>query len=190
MNNRFVGKDEFEEIGRELTEFAEKREAVIRQSRCIIALSKQIIYSVQRGNIAEAEKLMKGIKADVKALPAERYDADIQSVALQEYVEAACFFGFVKDKKLATRSELEVGTESYLLGLCDLTGELVRQAVNYAINKKYDEAMEIKELVEEIYGAFLKLDLRGGLLRKKADALRWDLKKLEEIALNIAMRKS
>lgn len=186
--HKMLDKKEFEDIRKEMESFEEKREEVIRTARDIIHLSKQMIYSVQRHEVKEAEKLVEEIKTKVESLPEKHYDTDIQYVAVQEYVEAMAFLNFVKHKKIPTRKELNVDIENYLLGLCDLTGELVRQAVNYIINKKDAEALEIKKVVEEIYGEFLKFNLRGGNLRKKADAIKWNLNKLEDLALSITLK--
>ncbi|MDI6737137.1 MAG: hypothetical protein QME12_01315 [Nanoarchaeota archaeon] len=183
-----INASEFSEIRKELKESEEKRESVIRKSRDIIMLSKQIIYSAQRGDLKKAEDICGEIKKLVSGLPKEYCGTDMESVAVQEYVEAVCFFEFVKNKKLPSRKELGADTENYLLGLCDLTGELVRQAVNATINKRYDEALHIKDFVSEIYGEFLQFDLRGGQLRNKADSIKWNLKKLEDLALTISVK--
>ena len=83
---------------------------------------------------------------------------------------------------------MKVDVEHYLLGLCDLTGELVRKAVNDIIRKKYGNALKIKELVEEIYGEFLKLDLRNNELRVKSDSIKYNLKKLEDIVYDLKIK--
>lgn len=181
-----LDKKEFESIRKDLKEYEEKRENLIRKSRDVIRLSKLAIYSCQRNEFKEAEEALSQIKVLVKEIPAESYDTDIGSVAIQEYVEAACLYEFMKSGKIASRKSLSVDAEHYLLGLCDLTGELVRQAINDVINKKTEHAMKIRELVNDIYGEFLKLDLRNGELRKKADSIKWNLKKLEELALDVA----
>lgn len=183
-----INAGEFAEIRKELKQSEEKREETIRKSRDIIMLSKQIIYSAQRGDLKKAEALCSEIRKAVSLLPKEYCGTDMESVAVQEYVEAVCFFEFVKNRKLMTRKELSADTENYLLGLCDLTGELVRQAVNAAINKRYEEALQIKDFVSEIYGEFLQFDLRGGQLRNKADSIKWNLKKLEDLALGISIK--
>ena len=184
-----INANEFSEIRKELKASEEKREIVIRKSRDIIMLSKQIIYSAQRGDLKKAEALCADIRKAVGELPKGYCGTEMESVAVQEYVEAVCFVEFVKSGKLLTRQELGADTESYLLGICDLTGELLRQAVNAAINKRYDEALKIKDFVAEIYGEFLQFDLRGGQLRNKADSIKWNLKKLEDLALGISVRQ-
>ncbi|MFO7711234.1 MAG: hypothetical protein R6V53_05710, partial [Candidatus Woesearchaeota archaeon] len=81
-----------------------------------------------------------------------------------------------------------VDTESYLLGLCDLTGELMRKAVNEVINKNPDMVYKIKDLITELYSEILKFDLRNSELRKKSDSIKWNLSKVEDIIYNLEMR--
>lgn len=181
-----LDKKDFEDIRKDLEKYEEKREEIIRKSRDVIRLSKLIIYSCQRNELKEAEKALAECKSVLKTIPLEYYDTDIETVAFQEYVEAACFYEFIRSGKVPSKKDLGVKAEHYLLGLCDLTGELVRQAVNDVINKKNDRALVIREVVNDIYGEFLKLNLRNGELRKKADSIKWNLKKLEELALDIA----
>jgi len=184
-----LDKREFLKIGKDLRIFEEKREQVIILSREIIQLSKQIIYALHRDDINKASKIVKDIKSKVTKLPKEYFDAGIQNVALQEYVEAVCFYEFLRNNKIPTRTLLKVDTENYLMGLCDLTGELMRKAVKAVIKKKFDYASKIKDLVEELYGEFLKFDLRNSELRKKSDSIKWNLQKLEDLMYNISVRK-
>ena len=179
---------EFGKIRKELAAFEAKRESVIRQSREIINLSKRIIYALHRNDIKTASSLVKDIEKKKKSLTNVRFDTNINAVALQEYAEAICYYHFVKNKKVPTATSLKIGNESYLLGLCDLTGELVRKAVNEVINKNFKVALEIKNLVEEIYGEFLKFNLRNGELRKKSDQIKWNLKKLEDVVFELKLK--
>ena len=78
-----------------------------------------------------------------------------------------------------------MGTVEYLLGLCDLTGEVMWRGVNSVIKKNYKEALACKDVVDDIYGQFLRFNLRNSELRKKSDAIKWNLKKLEDIAYDI-----
>ena len=185
-----INKNEFKKIQQEMHKIELKREEVIQLSRNIITVSKQIIYAAQRNDLKEAEKSIKSIKENIKKLRKININTDtnINSVALQEYVEAIAFFEFVKNKKIPTKASLGVSAEDYLSGLCDLTGELVRKAIYDVIHKKFDEATIIKELVHDIYGEFLKLHLRNGELRKKSDSIKWNLKKLEEVMYDISMK--
>ena len=179
-----INKRHFSTIRKELKGLVKKREGVIQGSREIITLSKQIIYGIHRNDLRSIVPLIKKIKNKVKSLPRQHFDTDINKVALQEYVEALAYYHFIKYKKLISKSALKVDAEAYLLGLADLSGELVRRAGAEIIRRNYKEAERIKKFVNLLYGEFIKLELRGSDLRKKADALRWNLKKLEEIMLD------
>ena len=187
-----INKADFVKIRKEMHSIEEKREQIIQLSREAISLSKQIIYAAQRNDFKEADKTVSEINKKIATLKKVNLplDTNINSVALQEYVEARAFYDFVKGKPIPTKSSLGVSAEDYLCGLCDLTGELVRKAVYDVIHKNFDEAAKIKELVHEIYGEFLKLHLRNGELRKKSDAIKWNLKKLEEVMYDISMKRN
>ncbi|MBS3098103.1 hypothetical protein J4209_04890 [Candidatus Woesearchaeota archaeon] len=186
-----LDKIEFNKIRKEMEEFDEKRERFIQRSREIIKLSKQIIYAAHRDDLKDATGLVMDIKKRKKELDnisKVPLDTEIGNVAVQEYAEALCYYNFVKNREIPTRKELDVDTESYLLGLCDLTGELGRKAVADIIQKKFKQALLIKELVDEIYGEFLKFNLRNSELRKKSDQIKWNLKKLEDIIFDVKIK--
>ncbi|QQG38954.1 MAG: hypothetical protein HYS32_00620 [Candidatus Woesearchaeota archaeon] len=183
-----INKKEFHNIRKDLENFEEKREQVIQLSREIITLSKQIIYSIHRDELNLVPPLITKIKAKVKSLPPSHHDTDIYKVALQEYAEALAYYHFVKDKKLVLRKELGLDSECYLLGLCDFTGELVRKATTHIIQGNTKEAEEIRRFVEDLYGEFIKFNFRNGDLRKKTDMLRGNLRRLEEIMVNVKLR--
>ena len=181
-----INNKDFEAIRKELNSFEAKREETIQSSRSVITLSKQIIYSVHRNDLENALKLIKEIKEKIRKLDRNKsYDTGISSVAFQEYVEAIAFYEIIKNKKLPSKKELDVDVESYLCGLADLTGELGRKAVHDAIKKDFKSVTQIKEVVEEIYGEFLKFDLRNGELRKKSDAIKWNLNKIEDLVFSL-----
>lgn len=184
-----INKKDFENIRKELGKFEERREATIRNSRDVIRLSKQIIYSVHRNDLNNAAELLKEINTQIKLLDKHKsYDTSISFVAYQEYVEAVVLFEIVKNNNLPTSEKLNVDVFAYLSGLADLTGELARKAVHDAIKKDFESVSKIRSIVEEIYGEFLKFDLRNGELRKKSDAIKWNLNKLEDLVFSLSAR--
>lgn len=184
-----LDKRDFVRIRKSMDTYEKKREETIQKSREVIKLSKEIIYSLHRNDMKRATAGMKKIKILVNKLGRKAYGTGMNSVAQQEYVEAMAFYYFIKHKRIPTSVEVKVGVAEYLLGLCDLTGELGRKAVNEAIKNNHKIVYEIKELVTEIYGEFLKFDLRNGELRKKSDSIKWNLKKLEDLMFSIKVRK-
>ncbi len=186
-----IDKNDFGALNAEIASFDEKRDFLIKDSRNVIKLSKLIIYSLHRNELQEAEKLISQIKKELLGLEKHfakhdelKYSPSFK-ISVQEYVEAMALFVFLKEKRLATRKELNVDAESYILGICDLTGELVRKAINSAIIKDFKIAIEIKDFVSELYGEMLKFDFRNGPMRKKFDGIKYDLKKLEDLAYDL-----
>jgi predicted translin family RNA/ssDNA-binding protein len=186
-----IDQNDFNELRKEVGSFDEKRELLIKDSRNVVKLSKLIIYSLHRNGLNDAEKLVTQIKEELAAVGKHasahdelKYSASYK-MAVQEYVEAMAFFIFLKEKRLVTRKELNVDPESYLLGVCDLTGELARKAINSAIAGDFRTALEIKDFVSDLYGEFLRFDFRNGALRKKFDSIKYDLKKLEDLIYDI-----
>ncbi|MFH1053597.1 MAG: hypothetical protein V1740_04250 [Candidatus Woesearchaeota archaeon] len=181
-----IDKKQFSEIRKELEAFEDSREQVISSSRDIIKLSKQIISGLHRDDADK--KLISEITSKVKKLPKTNFDTGMGNVAVQEYVEAICFYDFVVKGKIPSYKELNVDVQSYLLGLSDLSGELVRKGVNSVIKKDYKMTIKIKDFVTELYNEFLQFTLRNGDLRRKVDEMKWNLKKLEDVAYDLSIK--
>ena len=180
-----INKESFTKIQKELESFEEKREKTIQNSREIIKVSKQLIYAIHRDD-AKIKELDAALETSYKKLDSSQsYDTSIASVAVQEYVEAKTYLSLMQEGKLVTPSELKVPVAEYLMGLCDLTGELMRRAVNAAIKQDKATVQKIRDFVDELYGYFLEFDLRNGELRKKSDAIKWNMKKIEDVLLNL-----
>jgi predicted translin family RNA/ssDNA-binding protein len=108
--------------------------------------------------------------------------------ALQEYVEAVCYLSYIKGKELPSASSIEVEAEDYLMGLCDLTGELVRKAINSSIKEDYKKVLSIKDFVAEIYSVLMDFDFRSGNLRKKFDMIKYNVNRLEDIVFELKLK--
>ena len=100
-----INKKDFNKIIKELESFDEKRELLIKTSRKLLKLSKRLIYSIHRVNPKETAQLLKEIKK-LKSKIDKLIKKDIllsfegsYSEAMQEYAEAMCFYGFVKNEK-------------------------------------------------------------------------------------------
>jgi len=189
-----LNKSDFNSMRKEILDYDEQREHLIKKSRDVLKLSKQIIYAVHRGEIKEAEKLITEINKEKSALEKfAKHSILMESegsykVALQEYAEALLYHSVVKNKTLATRKELNLETIYYVLGLCDVTGELVRKAVYLAGKGQTKEVLLIKDLVDTLYGELLAFDFRDNEVRRKFDAMKYDLKKLEDLVLELKLK--
>jgi translin len=181
----------FSSLRKEIADKDAAREAVIVGSRPITKDAKVAIYSMHRGGMDEAESVLKRLKTEIADLRKKNESASetgSYSQAAQEYAEAMAFLIFLKEQRLATREEIGVEAEDYLLGICDLTGELERRAVFSVVNDHFDEVRKIKDFVSGIYEEFLKFDLRNSELRKKSDSIKWNLKRIDEILYDLKVR--
>lgn len=183
--------DEFASLKKDIETVDSKREALIAETREILKKSKGAIYSLQRGDSKAAEKALAELKPRIASLKPYSEDANYASVTkppIQEYVEAACFNGFVKTGKILPKKELGVSAENYIAGLCDLSGEIVRKAVNAAINDDARTVISAKTFIENLYYGLMQFDFRNGDLRRKFDGLKYDLKKMEDLLLSLKLQ--
>ncbi|MBW2983877.1 hypothetical protein KY361_02080 [Candidatus Woesearchaeota archaeon] len=189
-----LNKQDFKDMRNGFHKHDEQREQIIIKSRSLIKLSKQIIYSVHRDDFSDTASLIKEIESIKKQMDAivkknpQLLSVGAYKVGIGEYAEALLYCHFVKNKKLLTHKKLKVSPENYLFGLCDLTGELVRKAVFLAGKGKDKEVGNIKDIVDNIYGEALKFDVRDNELRRKIDSVKYDLKKLEDLVLDLKLK--
>ena len=181
----------FTKLREHIQNYDSERELLIKKSRDVLKLSKQIIYAVHRDEMDNAEKLIQEIetqKAELDKLAAHSKKMSTEGsykVAIQEYVEALLYYHFVKSGELI---ELDVAPEHYVLGLGDLPGELVRKAVFLAGKGEVDKVIKIKDEVDMIYGELLKFDFRNNDIRRKVDGIKYDLRKLEDLVLDLKLK--
>jgi len=109
--------------------------------------------------------------------------------ALEEYTEASCYVHYLKTKQIPTAKQIGVDVEIYLPALGDVVGELVRKAINSAAKGDYKTALQIKDTVEEIYAELMLFDWRNIPARRKFDAIKYGLEKLEDLALKIKFKR-
>ncbi len=188
-----LDEKEFAEMKACFQAFDEKRERIIKESRDILKLSKQAIYSIHRAELdTAAEQLAHAAKIKAKLDTEITCDSSLKTggygSALEEYVEAMTFLSFMRDGTIATMKSLGVCAEEYLGGLADLTGELCRQAVLLATKGDTARLGAIHAAIEEIYGQFVQFDFRNGDLRRKYDSIKYNLQKAERVLYDLTLK--
>ncbi len=188
-----LNKSEFATIRKELDTHSRAKIEVMKQSRDIVKTSKQLIYSIHRQDLKTSSTILKKIKAERKKLDKSADSPKLKYYhpylnGLQEYVEAVGYYHVMTENRIPTKAEMGVDAETYLMGLSDLTGELMRKGVDDMINERYDHAILMKDVVAEIYGLVLSLDLDGGEARRKSDQVKWNLAKLEDKVYDAKIR--
>ncbi|XP_013360189.1 PREDICTED: translin-associated protein X isoform X2 [Chinchilla lanigera] len=139
------------------------------------------------------------------------------TTGLQEYVEAVSFQHFIKtrslismdeinkqlifttedsgkenktDKQLVTWS-LKVTPVDYLLGVADLTGELMRMCINSVGNGDIDTPFEVSQFLRQVYDGFSFIGNTGPYeVSKKLYTLKQSLAKVENACYALKVRGS
>ncbi len=182
----------FEKLQNSIKGYDSLREELIKKSRDVLKLSKQLIYSVHRDDLAQAEELLNEIEQEKKELDdiAAKSEKLVfegsYKIAIQEYVEALLYYHFVKEGELI---DIDVSAVHFVLGLADLPGELNRRAVFLAGKGEVEAVVKIKDIVDLIYGELLKFDFRDNEIRRKVDAVKYDLRKLEDLVLDLKLKE-
>ncbi|KAI1772592.1 Translin [Hypoxylon cercidicola] len=139
----------FESFRSELDKHHDRRMKVGKVSRDVTALSKKIIFSLQRvrqlnkplpdrlkadidERMKEIAEHLATIEADVAGMNRYRYPL----YCLEEFVEAVSFSHYLQHQKLITPSQaqemlpanIELTSPDYVFGVFDLTGEMMRFA--------------------------------------------------------------
>lgn len=187
-------KELFPTLKKEHQAYSSARREVIRLSNDALAKSKQAIFAFQRGDwqkgddlLNEAEKSFQYLDKKYKKNVAVRQEGALKA-AHEEFLEAKFFSQASRFKKIDFVKNIDISMESYFGALSDLTGELVRLAVNKAATGKSEEVEKIKKIIGDILYELLQFDLTG-YLRTKYDQAKHNLKKIEEIHYDIKIRK-
>ncbi len=169
------------------------REILIKISRDVLRSSKVLIFTLHRGEFDVAKELYDGLLVEKKELDSIVKNHDklqfegSYSEACQEYIEALALFEILLNKKVLEKPN-DVSTMDYLLGLCDLTGEISRHVVHLAIERKKDDIKFYYIVVDSMMGEFVKFNLKNGQLRQKYDSIKYNLKKIENIMYDLSLK--
>ena len=195
-DDNYIDLQDFNALVSELTEYDQQRETVIKSSRDVLKLSKQAIYAIHRGDTDDAQiKIKSAEQAAHELLPLIVESPTLRqgafSSAIEEYAEAVIFLIYTLQARVATRAEITLAdAEEYLGGVLDFTGELNRVAVQKATQRDKASVQRARDVVEGLQGQFLRFDFRNGNLRKKYDALKYTLRKLENTLYELSLTEA
>ncbi|KAK0554450.1 Translin-1 [Tilletia horrida] len=88
-----------------------------------------------------------------------------------------------------TESRLFLTTEEYLHGLVNMINDLSRLAMNAVTVGDYASPLRMSAFVKEVHGGFQLLNLKNDSLRKRFDAIKYDVKRIEEVVYDLSLRK-
>lgn len=189
-----INKQAFAKISKTYASYAIERRKLFAASDEMLAKSKQAIFAAHRDDIPEAERLLAEVEtAERSFAPVFKKHPDISSegphrAALEEYAEAVQFLAFVKGEPLCIVKNIELDSDAVLGGLTDTVGEIARKCVQWATRGEYKKIDKSLEAGREIVSALMGLNLTG-YLRTKLDQAKGALRRIEDVAYDVAMRE-
>ncbi|KAL2133236.1 hypothetical protein VTI74DRAFT_2701 [Chaetomium olivicolor] len=174
----------FEQLRDELDQHHDRRERIVKASRDITALSKKIIFSLQRvrnidsnlpaniqsevdARLAEISKLLATIAPEIQGINRYRYSRSL--MCLEELVEALTFAHYLKTQTLISHAELNPIVEDLTRKGATPEDEIMADAADTAGTTEKPGAAPSTELPtvsltqdDYLYGVF---DLTGEMMR-------------------------
>jgi len=188
-----------DKIEKSIDEKDKAREQALKSSRDIIIGCRKAIQCIHQNLISDAEQHIDKAYSELSSLYSiiignhdDLYHAGFVENASQEVVEAKCLLNIMQGKDLPDPDEIKTTYSAYLLGLCDVVGELRRSALDF-IRKGDDlKANEYLDMMEKIYDAIIRFDYPSALvpIRKKQDMIRGLIEKTRgELAIASCERR-
>jgi predicted translin family RNA/ssDNA-binding protein len=170
-----------------------ERRQIISLANIVLHDSKRVIFSLHRGDLKKAGENLKEIEKILQKLEKNFGQQRINEegsyrASVEEYAEAKMFYFLITGKKIDKIKEVNLNFDSYLGGICDTTGELVRYAINQAASGKFEEVKKTKNTINEIMEQLVEFDMTG-YLRTKYDQAKGNLRKIEQIHYEINLKK-
>lgn len=187
-----IKKEFIEKLKGEYDQHEIQRRQIISASNIILHSSKRVIFSLHRGDETKAIESLMEIEKTMAELE-EKFgferlrEEGSYKACVEEYVEAKMFYLVVTGGVVEPVAGLQIDNESYLGGICDLTGEMVRLATNKAANGKFDEVTKIKQGMNSIMAELVEFDM-AGYLRTKYDQAKSNLRKIEQMDYEIKLK--
>ncbi|KAH6798675.1 Translin family protein [Perilla frutescens var. frutescens] len=215
-------KNAFSKYATYLNDLNDKRERVVKASRDITMNSKKVIFQVHRISKHNKVEVLQKAENDLAAVMDQYISRLVKelggtdfwklrraySPGVQEYVEAATLCSFCKTGTLLNLDEinaslrtlsnqsdepLQINVLDYLLGLADLTGELMRLAIGRISDGELEFAQKICRFVREIYRELTltapKMDDTSDM-KSKMDTMLQSVMKIENACFSVHVRGS
>lgn len=169
-----------DKIEKSIDETGKAREQALKSSREIIIGCRKAIQCLHQDLIENAEEHIDKAYSELTRLyditrdHSDLYHAGFVENASQEVVEAKCLLNIMQGEELPDPDEIKTTYSAYLLGLCDVIGELRRNALDFIRKGEEPKANEYLDMMEKIYDAIIRFDYPSALvpIRRKQDMAR------------------
>ena len=178
-------------IVKELEAREKEQDKILSSTREIIRHCSNGIKLMHAGEMKKAKAEIADAQKKVAPFSKTKQFAYLLEQTQQEIAEARLLLAAVERKELPDWEELSMPFESYLLGLCDLVGELRREMLEMLKRGKKKEAEYYFELMSGIYDELLPIRFSNSLLpnfRKKQDVARMQVEQARSELVRAKMR--
>ncbi|XP_066314141.1 uncharacterized protein [Miscanthus floridulus] len=215
-------KAEFAKHAEYLNALNDKRERLVKASRDVTMNSKKVIFQVHRITKVNRDEVLSKAENDIAAV-VNQYIAKLvkelqgtdfwklrraYTFGVQEYVEAATLCRFCKTGTLLSLAEindsllalsdksvepLQLNVLDYLLGVADLSGELMRLAIGRISDGEVEYAKTICAFVRDIYRELtlvVPLMDDNNEMKKKMEVMLQSVVKIENACFSVHVRGS
>ncbi|KAG0537205.1 hypothetical protein BDA96_03G128300 [Sorghum bicolor] len=215
-------KAEFAKHAEYLNALNDKRERLVKASRDVTMNSKKVIFQVHRITKVNRDEVLSKAENDLAAV-VNQYIAKLvkelqgtdfwklrraYTFGVQEYVEAATLCRFCKTGTLLSLAEindsllalsdksvepLQLNVLDYLLGVADLSGELMRLAIGRISDGEVEYAKTICAFVRDIYRELtlvVPLMDDNNEMKKKMEVMLQSVVKIENACFSVHVRGS
>jgi len=178
-------------IVKELERREKEQDRILSSTREIIRHCSNGIKLAHAGEIKKAKAEIAAAEKKVAPFAKTEQFEYLLEQTYQEIAEARLFLAAAEGKNLPTWKELGMPFEPYLLGLCDLVGELRREMLEMLKKGKAKDAERYFELMSGIYDELLPIRFSNSLLpnfRKKQDVARMQVEQARSELVRAKMR--
>uniref|UniRef100_A0A3B4ZJM2 Translin-associated protein X n=1 Tax=Stegastes partitus TaxID=144197 RepID=A0A3B4ZJM2_9TELE len=197
------------------------RDVTIESKRTIFLLHRMTNVPDPEDVLNDAEVKLDGVRQKIGQIAEELRGEDIFQFhraftpGIQEYVEAVSFLHYIRHRSLISLEEINarlvfmrtekadakpLGTQvltfqvtpsDYLLGVADLTGELMRMCISSVGNGDIDTPFQLSQFLRQIHDGFSYIGNTGPYeVSKKLHTLRQSLGKVEDACYTLRVRGS
>uniref|UniRef100_A0A3Q1GA89 Translin-associated protein X n=1 Tax=Acanthochromis polyacanthus TaxID=80966 RepID=A0A3Q1GA89_9TELE len=196
------------------------RDVTIESKRTIFLLHRVTNVPDAEDVLNEADVKLDGVRQKIGHIAEELRGEDIFqfhrafTAGIQEYVEAVSFLHYIRHRSLISLEEInarlvfmrteknnsrikkcvltfQVTPSDYLLGVADLTGELMRMCISSVGNGDIDTPFQLSQFLRQIHDGFSYIGNTGPYeVSKKLHTLRQSLGKVEDACYTLRVRGS
>lgn len=202
-----IPTEELEALRKRMEHRDELRENLIKKCRDGQKAAKQSIFALHRGDRKKATQLLTQCEECITndLLPIVQEEPPLRGGSfgnvLEEYAEAKLFYAWLYGKADGDASPtgevlspqdftIELTPEEYLGGLCDLTGEVGRYAVQRGTARDTEGVKLCLQTNGSIQSALQMMGRLPGGINKKMDQLRQSVYKLERMLYEMSLSEA